>query len=181
MVCAGQLALDVLDLLGARGHGECRPDALIERGAAFGGVGIALRERHGGQRGHVLHDPAEALFVGAQAVGHGNRGVDLAVAVARAGSAPISPVYQVTVSAGVPATNAVAVSNGGPATPGRLARIDVEEIAGRHHRRGCRSEVAASLPTAAVSAVSRLPAVRSLVAPMANWFGPGLADVVAGA
>ena len=41
------------------------------------------------------------------------------------------------------------------------------------------SEVAASLPTAAVSAVSRLPAVRSLVAPMANWFGPGLADVVA--
>ena len=52
-------------------------------------------------------------------------------------------MYQVTVSAGVPATNAVAV------------------------------------PTAAVSAVSRLPAVRSLVAPMANWFGPGLADVVA--
>ena len=41
------------------------------------------------------------------------------------------------------------------------------------------SEVPASLPTAAVSAVCRLAAVTSLVAPMANWFGPGLAEVVA--
>ena len=38
-----------------------------------------------------------------------------AVAVARAGSVPSSPVYQVTVLAGVPATSAVAVA-GGPLT-----------------------------------------------------------------
>ena len=39
-----------------------------------------------------------------------------AVAVCSAGVAPFSPVYQKTVLAAVPATSAVAVANGGPAT-----------------------------------------------------------------
>src|SRR5262245_21178133 len=104
----------------------------------------------------------------------------LAVAVARAGSMPISPVYQVTVSAGVPSTNAIAVSNGGPATRcGGWPASTLKKSPAAATAEAAVSDVAASLPTAAVSAVSRLPGVRSLVARMANWFGPGLADVVA--
>src|SRR6266540_4353883 len=99
-----------------------------------------------------------------------------AVAVARAGSVPVSPVYQLSVSDGVPATNAVAVSNGGPTTRcGGSLKKSLEAATAE----AAESEVPASLPTAAVSAVCRLAAVTSLVAPMANSFGPGLAEVVA--
>src|SRR5213083_2939250 len=76
-----------------------------------------------------------------------------AVAVARAGSLPSSPVYHVTVSAGVPATRPVAVSNGGPPT-----------------RWGGWVESTLKKSLAAVAAAD---------APMVNWFGPGLADAVA--
>ena len=103
-----------------------------------------------------------------------------AVAVARAGSVPSSPVYQLTVFAAVPATSAVAVSKGGPATRcgGWVASMLKKSLAAATAD-AAESEVAASLPTEAVNAVCRFVAVTSLVAPMVNSFGPGVAEVVA--
>src|ERR1044072_1292136 len=81
----------------------------------------------------------------------------LATAVPRARSAPISPVYQVTVLAGVPAINDVALSNGGPVTriggwpASTLKKLFVAAMAD-----AADSEVAASFWTAPLSAVWKL-------------------------
>jgi hypothetical protein len=101
-----------------------------------------------------------------------------AVALSRAGSVPISPVYQMTVSADVPATRLVAVSNGGPATRcgGFSKKFPAAAMAD-----AAVSDVSASLSIAAVSAVCRFAAVMDGVAPIVNSFGPGVVEAVAAA
>ena len=73
-----------------------------------------------------------------------------AVAVERAGSLPVSPVYQITVLADVPAISAVAVSKGGPATRcgGLLASASKKSLEAATAEAAA-SEVPASLPTPA--------------------------------
>src|SRR5712671_278984 len=85
-------------------------------------------------------------------------------------------MYQLTVSAAVPATKPVAEVNGEPAT--RCGGLPKKSFAAAIADAAA-SEVSASLPTAAANAACRLLAVISLVAPIANWFGPGLVEVVA--
>src|ERR1700741_529240 len=99
-----------------------------------------------------------------------------AVAVPRAGPGPFSPVYQPTVSVGVPATSAVAVVNGGPAT--RCGGLPKKSLLAATAEAAV-SEVSASLSTAAVSAASRLSAVVPGAGAMVNSFGPGVAELVA--
>src|SRR5258707_713915 len=92
----------------------------------------------------------------------------LATAVVRAGSAPISPVYQVTVLDAVPAVIAVAV-NGEPETRiGGWPASTSKNMCAAAIVDAVVSEVAPSLPTAAESAACRLAAVCVGVAPMAN-------------
>ena len=77
-----------------------------------------------------------------------------AVAVERGGFAPFSPIYQETVLAAVPATSAVAVLNGGPATRcGGLAKKLLEAATAD----AADSAVWASVLTDVVSAAWRLP------------------------
>src|SRR5947207_3351085 len=88
-----------------------------------------------------------------------------AVAVERGGLAPFSPIYQETVSAGVPATSAVAVLNGGPATRcGGLAKKSVPAAIAE----AADSAVCANVSTAVVSAACRFTAVAFAVGPMVN-------------
>src|SRR5580704_13811349 len=100
-----------------------------------------------------------------------------ASAVCRAGVLPFSPVYQETVLALVPFCSAVAVANGGAAT--RCGGVDSKKLLAAAKAEAGRSVVCASVPTAVVSAAWRLVAVAAAVAPIVNWFGPGVADVVA--
>src|SRR5690349_18401180 len=103
-----------------------------------------------------------------------------AVDVVRAGSLPASPVYHVTVLAGVPAVSAVALSNGGPATRcGGLAASILKKSLPAATADAAVSDVRASVPTLPVSAACMLVAVTSGVVPIVNSFGPGVADVVA--
>ena len=99
-----------------------------------------------------------------------------AVAVMRGGSLPTSPVYQDTVLAAVPATSAVAVSNGGPTT---RCGTPSKKLSAAASAEAAVSDVLASLPTAVVSDVCRLAAVVAASTPMVNSFGPGVPDVVA--
>src|SRR5262245_15951484 len=93
-----------------------------------------------------------------------------ATAVARAGSGESSPVYQATVLAALPATNAVAVSNGGPATRcGGLLALAPKKLSAAAMAEAAAKLVFASLPIEAVTAACRLPAVAAGVAPMVNW------------
>ena len=81
----------------------------------------------------------------------------------------ISPVYQVTVFAGVPATSAVAVANGGPAT--RMGGWPTSMS-----KKSCAAAIAdaavscvpASVLTDWVSAACRLAAVAAGFAPIVN-------------
>src|SRR5580704_6911265 len=97
-------------------------------------------------------------------------------AVWRAGVAPDSPVYQITVLAGVPATSDVEEAgvpltrNGGFELKKSLAAA-IAEAAG--------NAVCARLAIAPDSAVCRLPAVTVALAPMVNWLAPGGESVVA--
>ncbi len=103
-----------------------------------------------------------------------------ATAVPRAASVPISPVYQVTVLVDVPATSVVALSNGGPATRiGGAPAPTLKKSFAAAIAEAAESEVAASLVTEAASAACRLAAVAVVLPPMVNWFGPGVAEVVA--
>src|SRR5262245_46820579 len=102
-----------------------------------------------------------------------------ATAVPRAGSLPPSPVYQNTVSAGVPAVSAVAVAGGPLTRRGGLASSMLKKSLAAASAEAADSEVRASLPRLAVMAVLRLPAVSAGVAPMVNSLGPGVAEVVA--
>src|SRR5205807_7255112 len=103
-----------------------------------------------------------------------------AVAVSRAGPAPASPVYQLTVLAGVPATKAVAVAKGGPATRrgGWVASVLKKSLAAAIAE-AAGSAVCASWLTALVSAACRFTAVAAGVAPIANWFAPTVGPRVA--
>src|SRR6516162_4601452 len=99
-----------------------------------------------------------------------------ATAVERAGCGPFCPRYQKTVLAAVPATCAVAVAKGGPATrcgglPKKSFPAATAEAADR--------EVCANCPIPAVMAAFRLAAVATEVAPMVNCPGPGGAEAVA--
>src|SRR5262245_49555397 len=103
-----------------------------------------------------------------------------ATAVARVASAAASPVYQVTVLAAVPATKAVALENGGPATRrGGLAASTLKKSSAAATAHAAVSEVSASLPTAVCSAAFRLAAVTTVLGSMVNWFAPGVVELVA--
>src|SRR5258708_3759163 len=85
----------------------------------------------------------------------------LAVAVARAGVAPFSPVYHDNVLAGVPGTNVVD-DDSGPGPPTRSGGLELKKLS--------------DAVIAEVSAVCRFAAVTALVAPIANELaGSGLA------
>src|SRR5947209_18044960 len=104
-------------------------------------------------------------------------GPTIAVAVWRAGVAPDSPVYQNTVSAGVPFCSAVALLNVGPVT--RSGGFDEKKSWAAATAEAAGSAVWASAPTAVASAACRLAAVSAGVVPMVNWLGPGVAEAVA--
>src|SRR4051812_39656664 len=103
-------------------------------------------------------------------------GSTCAVAVARAGSEPLSPVYHKTVLALVPATSAVALSNGGPAT--RCGGLPKKSLPARTAEAAI-SDVLASLPSELASVACRFAAVAAAVAPIVNWFAAGGDAVVA--
>src|SRR6185312_761606 len=103
-----------------------------------------------------------------------------AVAVARAGSLPASPVYQITVLAALPAVIAVAVAKGGPATRG--GGLLASPL--KNSLEACTAEAAASAPPAslpmpAVSEFLRFVVVDMASAPMVTWLAPGGELVVA--
>src|SRR5215470_10755779 len=82
-----------------------------------------------------------------------SEGSTRATEVERAGSLPASPVYQNTVLAGVPATSAVALSNGGPATRrGGLAASMLKKSLAAAMVEAAGNEVCAMLVTAAFRA-----------------------------
>ena len=85
-------------------------------------------------------------------------------------------MYQDTVFADVPATSAVAVSNGGPAT---RCGVPLKKLSAAATAEAAVSAVLASSPTAAVSAVCKLVAVAAAVRSIVNSFGPGVTDCVA--
>lgn len=85
-------------------------------------------------------------------------------------------MYQETVLAVVPATCAVAVAKGGPAT--RIGGSSKKSLdAAMAEAAG--NEVLPIWLTPAVSAACRLAAVAAGVAPMVNWPAEGVVDVVA--
>src|SRR2546421_7999976 len=93
----------------------------------------------------------------------------LTTAVPRAESVPISPVYQVTVLAGVPATRLVAVLNGGPATRiGGWPASTLKKLLAAAIAEAADKEVAASFWTAVVSEACRFAAVAFGLAPIVN-------------
>src|SRR6476619_3061184 len=95
-------------------------------------------------------------------------------AVERAGSVPASPVYQITLSAAVPAMSEVAESNGGPSTRmGGLFSSALKNASLAATAEAAASVLPAMRPTAVVSAACRLAAVAVVFAPMVNAFGPG--------
>src|SRR5690349_10152494 len=103
-----------------------------------------------------------------------------AVAVERAGSVPVSPVYQITVLAVVPAIVAVAVSKGGPSTRcGGLLLSALKKSLEADTADAAVSDVAPSLATPAVMAACRLVAVSATVGPTVNCPAPGGELVVA--
>src|SRR5262245_11311459 len=102
-----------------------------------------------------------------------------ATAVPRAGSLPPSPVYQNTVSAGVPDTSAVAVAGGPETRRGGLASSMLKKSLAAASAEAADSDVRASFPRPAVTAVLRLAAVSAGVAPIVNSLAVGVADVVA--
>ena len=79
-------------------------------------------------------------------------------------------MYQNTVSAGVPATSAVAVA-GAPLT--RSGGFELKKLSAAAIADAAGNAVCARLPTAVVSAACRLVAVAPGVAPMVNWLAPG--------
>src|SRR5215468_1260380 len=104
-----------------------------------------------------------------------------ATAVERAGVAPASPAYQLTVLRLVPAVSVVAALNG---VAGGLATTRIGGLLPKNSLAAwiddaAASDVAASLPTEVVSAAWRLFAVAVVSAPMVNWLSPGGLDVVA--
>src|ERR1700742_2397302 len=93
----------------------------------------------------------------------------LATDVPRARSVPISPVYQVTVSAAVPATSEVALSNGGPSTRiGGWPASTLKKLFAAAMVEAADSEVAASFWTAVPRAVRKFAAVLVGDASMVN-------------
>src|SRR5665647_728675 len=93
-----------------------------------------------------------------------NDGSICAVEVERAESVPVSPVYQITVLAAVPAVIAVAVSNGGPSTRcGGLLASPLKKSFDAVTADAAVSEVAPILVTPAVTAFCRFNAVLSLI------------------
>src|SRR5881394_1005129 len=104
----------------------------------------------------------------------------LATAVPRAESVPISPVYQVTVLAGVPAMRDVALLNGGPFTRiGGWPASTSKKLFAAAIVEAADSEVAASFWTAPVRAAWKFVAVSLGNVPIVNWPGPGGELVVA--
>src|SRR5580704_1511617 len=99
-----------------------------------------------------------------------------ASAVWRTGVAPDSPVYQITVLAGVPATSDVEEA-GVPLT--RSGGFELKKSLAAAIAEAAGNAVCARLVIAPDSAVCRLPAVRVALAPMVNWFAPGGEPVVA--
>ena len=92
-----------------------------------------------------------------------------AVAVARAESDPVSPVYQITVSAELPVVIAVALPKPGPVTRGG----GVLASALKNSFDACTAEaavnaVAANVPSEVVIALLRLAAVAVPSAPIRN-------------
>src|SRR5882757_6644780 len=87
-----------------------------------------------------------------------------ATAVPRAGSGPVSPVYQESVFAGVPAMSDVAVLNGGPLT--RCGGVLVKNSLDAFRAEAATSAPFASAPTAVVKAALRLAALAVLLAPI---------------
>ena len=80
----------------------------------------------------------------------------------------------------MPATSAVAVSNGGPLTrSGGVAASMLKNSFDACTAEAAVSDVPASLPTASFSAVRRFVAVTSEVAPMVNSLSPGGVSAVA--
>ena len=84
---------------------SCRP-AVLSAALRATASGSPDEKVTAANRRDILHDPANAFLVGAHAIGDRDRVSTRAVAVERAGSAPFSPMYQLTVFAGVPATSA---------------------------------------------------------------------------
>src|SRR5262249_10747318 len=104
-----------------------------------------------------------------------------ATAVERAGVGPASPVYQLTVLTLVTVVSAVAWLNGiaGGLATTRSGGLLPKNSFAAWIAEAAASDVAASLPTAAVSAAWRLFAVAVVSAPMVNWLSPGGFAVVA--
>ncbi len=152
-------------------------DPLIERGARGGRVGIARRERHGGERRDVLHQPADALLVGAHPVGHRDRRVDPG---GRGRARRIGAgLAGVPADAYRPACRRPARSRCRTADRRRAAADRVEEIVGGRHRRGRRQRGAGELADRRGQRALQIGGGRVAVAPMVNSFGPGVAEVVA--
>ena len=92
----------------------------------------------------------------------------------RAGSVPISPVYQVTVLLDVPATSAVAVERASPATRiGGWPAPTLKKLSAAAIAEAADSDVAASFCVAVVSEACRFAAVALTLAPMVNSPAPG--------
>src|SRR2546430_9204517 len=93
-----------------------------------------------------------------------------ATAVPRAGSVPVSPLYQESVFAAVPGTCAVAVANGGPPTRG--TGVPPKNSLDAFSAGAATTAPLARPPTAGVSAAVRLAAVAADAAPITDSPGP---------
>src|SRR6185295_2771501 len=100
-----------------------------------------------------------------------------ATAVPRAGSVPVSPVYQESVFAAVPGTCVVAVANGGPPTRG--TGLPPKNSLDAFNADAATSAPLARAPTAVVNAALTLAAVAVELAPIRNWPACGGVVVVA--
>src|SRR2546429_1969591 len=100
-----------------------------------------------------------------------------ATAVARAGSVPVSPLYQESVFAAVPGTCAVAVANGGPLTRG--TGLPLKNSLDAFSADAATRAPLARPPTAVVNAALMLAAVAVELAPIRNWPACGGVVVVA--
>src|SRR5256885_15323902 len=101
-----------------------------------------------------------------------------ATAVPRAGSVPVSPVYQESVFAAVPGTCVVAVANGGPPTRG--TGLPPKNSLDAFSAEAATSAPLAMPPTAVVNAALMLAAVAVELAPIRNWPARRGLGVVAG-
>src|SRR2546429_4452826 len=100
-----------------------------------------------------------------------------ATAGPRAGSVPVSPLYQESVFAAVPGTCAVAVANGGPLTRG--TGLPLKNSLDAFSADAATRAPLARPPTAVVNAALMLAAVAVEVAAIRNW--PACGGLVGGA